>query len=447
MCLRLPSRLHVAGAVSLGVWAWLAWVSRQPGAGDVWRVLAAQAVAWLVLGVAWRAGLSPGSILGWAVAFRLCGLVAAPLLDDDFWRFLWDGRQLVLTGNPYALPPSAFFADESLSERWRDVLDQVNYPHVPTIYGPVNQAAFGLSHWIAPGALWPWKVILLLAEAAGWRAVCRVSANFKVQNASRALLLVAWCPLAVFETGFNAHPDALGIALLLGALAVGTIRTESRVTWLAGPALLALAVAAKVFALLLVPFVLRGRSWQGWAVFVITLAAAYAPFWLRGSAADLAGLQAFAGEWEFNSAVFGLAQWLAGTVTAKIVCGAMFIAGWLALGWRWWRGQGPSATDWPPGELVYGLFLLLSATINPWYLLWLLPFVALRPTATGVTALAAVSLSHLTGLNLGRADLDSFAHPGWVRGMEFGLIALAFVWDCWGQQRGRNQPREPVVQE
>ena len=75
------------------------------------------------------------------------------------------------------------------------------------------------------------------------------------------------------------------------------------------------------------------------------------------------------------------------------------------------------------------MFFLLAPVVNPWYLLWLLPFVALRPTAAGVTALAVVSLSYACGLNLGIDSLGAYGHPGWVRPVEIGAVAAALLWD------------------
>ena len=79
----------------------------------------------------------------------------------------------------------------------------------------------------------------------------------------------------------------------------------------------------------------------------------------------------------------------------------------------------------PPLDIVFGLFFLASPVINPWYLQWLLPFAAMRPRFWSVTALAVVSLSYVTGYNLGDPTLYAYAHPVWLRPLEFGLIGLA----------------------
>jgi uncharacterized membrane protein len=237
--------------------------------------------------------------------------------------------------------------------------------------------------------------------------------------------------LSIFETSFNAHPDALAVALLTFALVADR---NGHHRWLG--VCCGAAVAAKVFAILLVPFLLWRRGGRAWAAFVLVLSAFYLPFWLQGSTADFEGLRIFARDWEFNSSLFALlAAWL-DPWPARVVAGSLFGLVWLGLFIH--RARCPDReSSPPPGQLVFGAFLICSPTFNPWYALWLLPFVALRPAPTGVALLVVVSLSYVTTQNLGRASLDGFAHPAWVRPLEFGLVglALAFQWIKQGRRR------------
>ncbi len=76
-----------------------------------------------------------GPLLFWAVAFRICGLVGGPLFEDDFYRYLWDGYRFATTGTPYAAVPEAFFTDPTVPAAFHTVLDGINHPELPTIYG------------------------------------------------------------------------------------------------------------------------------------------------------------------------------------------------------------------------------------------------------------------------------------------------------------------------
>ena len=59
-----------------------------------------------------------------------------------------------------------------------------------------------------------------------------------------------------------------------------------------------------------------------------------------------------------------------------------------------------------------------------------------------IAALALVSLSYITGLNLGEPGLDTFAHPVWVRLVEYGGIALAAMATlCGGRVTLKPKPR------
>ena len=73
--------------------------------------------------------------------------------------------------------------------------------------------------------------------------------------------------------------------------------------------------------------------------------------------------------------------------------------------------------------------------INPWYLLWLLPFAVVFPSFWAWTASAAILLSYITGLNLPDYTLQPYEQPVWARGLEFGLILLALAADVAVRRR------------
>lgn len=429
------ARLDLAGFLLFANWLWLAKLSRHREDVDVWTFLAIMAVAWLGVLYAWRLAkeLEPGKLLSrlwfWAVLFRLAGVWGQPVLENDFYRYLWDGRQFALTGNPYATAPAAHFADPHLPAAFTSVLDGINYPQIPTLYGPVSEAAFALSYWIAPAQVWPLKLLLIAADLLTLWLLLRLAKPSTV-------LLYAWCPLLIKETAFTAHPDSLGIVFLVAALYA---HQRGGSGWVA--VLSALAAGAKVFAILLGPFLLWRTRKRHWILFASVLLSCYLPFWLQGSGADLAGLSAFVQSWEFNSSIHGLLAWMVGSSSARVICALLFAG---ALGVLLFRWRSAGGADLPRGDWIYGLFFFLSATVNAWYLLWLLPFVALLPSLTGVTALAAVTLAYVFGLNLGGAALIGH-HAAWVRPLEYGAILTALIADWRRTRRPKTIPVEPTV--
>ena len=353
-----------------------------------------------------------GRMLFWAVVFRLCGLIGGPFFEDDFYRYLWDGYRFATAGTPYGTPPEAFFVDPGVPDTFREVLDHINHPELPTIYGPTMQFVFLLGYWLWPGSIAALQSILILVDLATIALLLRLAP-------ARSVMLYAWCPLVVKEVAFTAHPDGIGVCLLLAA-----IMLAQSCRWRSAAVCLGVAAGSKIFVLILTPFVLVGASARHWAVFAAVLAGLYTPFALSGGT-DLASLLVFAREWEFNSAVFGVLTTALPAFETKLVLGIVYGGFW---GYYYLRYRRNDARGIPRGDWLYGVLLVASPVINPWYLLWLLPFATIFPSAWAWTASIAVLLSYMTGLNMNDYSLQAYQQPTWARLVEFGLILLALAW-------------------
>ena len=365
-----------------------------------------------------------GRLLLWAAVFRVCGLAGGPFYEDDFHRYLWDAWRFASTGTPYGAAPEEFFVDPTVPERFQRVLDGVNYPELPTIYGPTAQLVFLLGYWLQPASVTALQAILIAVDLATVALLLRLTTP---ANA----LLYAWCPLVVKEIAFTAHPDGVGAGLLLAAVVLARDRR-----WRGAAVCLGLSAGAKTFGLAAAPLVLARAGVRPWILFGATLAALHAPFALRGGA-GLESLLVFAREWEFNSALYGLLAAVAPAAAARTVLGLAFAAVLCLLFVRARRGAGAV----PRGDWLFGALLAASPVINPWYLLWLLPFAAVFPSVWAWTASLAVLLSYVTGLNLRDYAMHPFAQPPWARGLEFGLIAAGLGCDLARRRRaGRRGP-------
>ena len=369
-------------------------------------------------------------LLFWAVVFRLCGLAGGPFFEDDFYRYLWDAYRFATAGTPYGAAPEAFFVDPEVPALFHGVLDGINYPELPTIYAPVAQVLFLIAYWVQPASVTALQAILIAIDLATVALLLRLAPP-------RNVLLYAWCPLVVKEIAFTAHPDGAGVCLLLAGIVLARHRRAGMAA-----VCLALAAGSKTFGLVLAPLVLAGMRMRYWVLFGATLAAVYAPFALRG-ATDLESLQVFAREWEFNSALFGLLANVMPRFEARLVLGMAFAAFWGCYFLRYVR---TGAHGIPRGDRLYGALLAASPVINPWYLLWLLPFAAVFPSVWAWTASVAILLSYVTGLNMQDYAMDPYAQPGWVRGLEFGVILAGVGCDVLQRRasgRRAGGPGEP----
>ena len=417
----IPRAIDVAGLGCALAYGALAWEARQPGEPPLPLFLGVSVWASLLtFGLYAYARHGPpgaipvGRLITWAVVFRLCGLVGGPFYEDDFYRYLWDAYRFAQDGTPYGIAPEAFFTDPTVPAAFQRILDQVNYPELPTIYGPVTEVLFLAGYALRPGSIAALQATLILVDLAAIVLLLRLAP-------ARAVLLYAWCPLAVKEIAFTAHPDGAAVCLLLGAVVLAQ-RDRLR----SAAACLGLAVAAKVLALLLVPFVLARARLAEWATFGGVLVLVYLPFvWLGGT--DLATLAMFTQQWEFNAALFGLLKLWMPDLAGRMACG-LALAG--SLCWYYFRYRRSDSETVPRGDWIYGALLALWPVVNPWYLLWLLPFAAIRPSAWAWTASVATLLAYVTGINLNDLQMDPFGHPAWVPPLEYGLILVAMAYDA-----------------
>ena len=390
-------------------------------------------IIWVALDKAF-VGLTTSQLLFTATILGLIGMWAHPLLEDDHFRYLWDGYITATTGKPFAFAPSHYFDNSAVPAAMREVLNGINNPEIPTIYGPVLQALFAFCFWLAPADLRPFKGMLLLTTGVTlW-----LLRNNGVSP--RWLLVLILHPLVLKESAFTAHPDLLpGTALLAAVLAW----QRGLAGWAA--ALACVAVAMKFSAAAALPLFCINRSGQwsnrGRVATVLTLSALYAPALVSLSGGEGRALSVFGEQWTFNPLVFRVVATALSDGIARWVCLALFALVWLLL-LRHWIGQlrrfsHPPATGTPtcasgetlPLPPIVGIFiamLLLSPVVNPWYWLWVMPLALLRFSALTWAAATAslLAYAHVATQVLAGSSIITYAVPLWATTLQMLAIAL-----------------------
>ena len=131
-------------------------------------------------------------------------------------------------------------------------------------------------------------------------------------------------------------------------------------------------------------------------------------------------LHAMAGSFEFNSFGYALLAAMFGSSAARSLWLILFGVVATSLFVRWAK-QEQSLRQAPVTDVLLAFFLL-TPVLNPWYLVWLVPFVALAPTRRAVALLVVVPLSYATGLNLGDPTLATYGQPNWVRPIRIRIL-------------------------
>ncbi len=423
-------RIHAAGAgLTLAMGA-LVIASYGPPI-PWWLYLGSMAVAWSMVLWGWRAATDGmlSAVVGWALVVRMVGFASFPIYEDDDWRYRWDGWRVATAGDPFRASPSTYFGDTSVPAEGQMVLDHVNNPTLPTIYGPVCQVVFGMAHLIDPWQRWPLKMLFGLAELGVLAWAVR-------RHPVRQVLLYAWCPLILQETWCSGHVEILGV---LPAFIGGSLMLAGRDR--AGGILLGLALAARLTALpaFLVLAWMRPRGGL-WAL--ATCAVCYLPFATQGQLGfDSAGVMLH--QWQFNAFGHAALTWLWGppghTVALIIAAVGLFIIAWY---WRQHHGDllVGGASRVPPAYLLalpIAWSLAWSPVVNAWYVVWLTPALISCPRPWLIAIMVAMPLSYLTSGNLGYGDLPPYSLPGVVRAGEGIIIGVGMVMSVATWKRAR----------
>ena len=384
-------------------------------------------------------------VLIFAALFRLVVLFSEPIQEDDFYRYLWDGKVVASGLNPYRFTPREVQTDNGkegplqpyreLTEtdaRFALLLSRVNHPDVPTLYPPVAQAVFGLAALIAPGSLLALRLIFFCFDLV----VCGVIVKLLCHLGRSPLwvLIYAWSPLVIKETINSSHYDVVPTFLLvLALLALVTGRLSVGFLSLGG------AILGKVFPVVLLPLFAfhawrrygLGKACGGLVLTSLVVACGYAPFVAAGSGL-WQGFVTFAEHWQTNSFVFPLLhqmvtdRWLANGIVAGCLAGAV----WVAL--RWNR-EGNDVGFLRGCFFVMGTLLLLSPVGNPWYFLWVLPFVCLFPRVSWLLLSGLLGLYYTAFYFLYRGEPEMFR---WVVWLEYLPFYAVLAWEARRMRMG-----------
>jgi hypothetical protein len=352
-------------------------------------------------------------ILAVGIACRLVTLYDDPAMSSDVYRYAWDGVVQHAHINPYRYVPG----DKALAflrAPNQDLFDNMNrrdYAH--TIYPPAAQFLFYLITFISPTMTFM-KTAMVLFEGLTMWALVALLREMGVRR--EQTLIYAWCPLLIWEIGDSGHLDSVAMAFIALAL-LFRYRQKPVLTGL----FLGLAVMTKMYPLVLLPALMMRRDptsqyrdvghpvfgwdWKMPAVVFAVIATGYAAyssvgmmvFGFLGGYVEEEGMQSGA-----RYFLLQLVQEIPGlhTLPASIFLGFCVVVFASLTFWalkvakKSSNGSGFLA---PAFALAFALMLLFSPHY-PWYIVWLVPFLALVPSLTVLTYLTGFFYWYTTEL-------------------------------------------------
>ena len=343
-----------------------------------------------------------------AVAAHLMTYFVDPFLSSDIYRYVWDGMVQHHGTSPYRYVPGDP-ALRALRAPNQEIFDNINRrDYARTIYPPVAQMVYWFAAFFSP-TVEAMKLLMLGFEALGAWVLTKLLRAWGRPAAE--VLLLAWCPLLVWEIGNAGHVDAVVVGFVSLALWFRWVRRP----WLCG-LFLGCAVMTKFYPIVLLPALWQRRDWRMPAAVVAVIAVGYALYarvgmlvfgFLFTGYTKEEGMESGARYFllDFARSRMGMA-WLPNAAFYVLVLGVM---GWICW-WCWKRASvedlvfvdptltdgGAVGEDGAPGLLgVTGMWrapafvrgagalalamMLLFSPHYPWYVVWLVPFMVLAP--------------------------------------------------------------------
>lgn len=390
------------------------------------------AAAWLVLREERASRPALVVVAIFALVYHALLIFGPPTLSDDAYRYVWDGRVQAQGFSPYAHPPDA---PELRSLRDAEIWPSINRKESVTVYPAGAELAYALLWRICPdnmrwtqaamsaGALLAGLILLPLLRTLG--------------RPSHWVLLYWWSPLLAFETAHAAHVDGLVLPLLVGAW-LARARGRDLLTGV----LLGAATSLKLYPALLLPALWRPRDEarrtapaMGMSLaFALTFAVTYVPYLAEGRA--VVGFLPLYLRERFNMGLAAGVTWLVEAVGGypQTVVNGLLLAVWVAIAAVLVLRPASDAEAairrciWP-----IGAFTLLSQNLFPWYVLWLIPLLALYTGRRGPAGTVAWSGWFLfSGLiALAYTFFIDWQPVPWALAAQFLPLYGALLWDAW----------------
>lgn len=249
-----------------------------------------------------------------SIALRALLLFSIPNLSDDVYRFIWDGNLSAHNINPFLQTPEQFMGGSSthIFDQYPLLYEHLNSKTYFTVYPPLLQFIFYLAHVLSFGNTTLNIIFLKLTIFFSELGTLYFLKNilYRLKLPVKNLLVYALNPLIILELAGNIHFEALMICFLTAAIYF--LLTQK---YLRSAVFFALAVAAKIWPLMLLPFLIKRLGFKKagiyGAIVLLVFALLFLPFYTPAAAKDFStSLNLYFSTFEFNAGLYYLLKWL-----------------------------------------------------------------------------------------------------------------------------------------
>ena len=333
----------------------------------------------------------------WAVigiTARVLFLPSIPNLSQDFYRFIWDGRLLILGINPYMFSPEQL-ANGLLNATELTSLEAIsnakvliqgmgslNASHYSN-YPPINQLCFALAALFAKTSILGSVIVLRIIIIGADLGILYFGKKLleKLNLPAKNIFWYFLNPFIIIELTGNLHFEGVMLFFIIWSLYM-----LDKKRWVLAAILLGVSVSVKLLPLLFLPLfykylapegLFKKGFWKMKKFYWLTLATivfTFAPF---ASKTFISNFSATIGLWfqsfEFNASIYYIIRWIGFqavgwniiATVGLILPMAVFICIVLLAVFRKYNTTQKLITGM---LLAVSIYFLLATTVHPWYI-------------------------------------------------------------------------------
>lgn len=303
---------------------------------------------------------------------RILLLPSEAYLSNDVARYLFDGYIAGIGLDPYSISHDAPILKDAVN-LWLPPVEHLKYP---TLYPPLAIFCLSLiSHWGPVAALYSWKILVLIASIATLFATLKI---LTIKQKTHHFPLVALSPILIIESGVGLHIDTFATLMVVLAFYYFTQSKQLRSGFFIG-----LGALIKLFpVILLVPMLGALKDWNKSVRLIlgagITISIGYG-LALWGNWQPIGSLGIFIEKFRFGSLFYEIFEPRLGFEVTGLISVIALAVGYLAIFLSLRKRATPLLSVITAVQLSIFLPFMTGPVVYPWYLMSLVPLLAIRP--------------------------------------------------------------------
>lgn len=374
-------------------------------------------------------------LLATGIIFRLIFLFVIPNLSQDFYRFIWDGELVHHFINPYLTTPNTLIEQSDLvisnAKELYNGMGDLSAKHFSN-YPPLNQFIFALATFLGGKSILNsvivMRVIIILADVG-----ILYFGRKLLKNINKSQHLIFWYflnPLVIIELTGNLHFEGVMLLFFVWALYLLSVHK-----WQWAAIIYACSISVKLVPLLFLPLFLKHLKFKKsiffYSIIGITSLLLFAPFY---SSEFINNYSKTIGLWfsnfEFNAGIYNVIKQVAiqfdgkpweliktyGKITPVLTIIIVFLITFLR--------KNQKLTVLITSMLwVLTLYYFMSATVHPWYVIFLVALSTFTNYRFAILWSAAIVLSYFA------YSQTDFKENLWLLTIEYLSVFTYVIYD------------------